>query len=122
MKLPAGSYSHSVLSDNALLVHTLGSDLYAAGVQAELVAASWHEQLNIVAMICYLEDPDFPQVKILNCKTGEIFDLDCTDLIDSPFITGITLLETPGKVELQFSGEDDRRTVFYSLENRTISW
>ena len=121
MKLKMENYDASVLADKDLLAHTLGTELYAAGDQSELVAASWHGKLNIVAIVCYSEDPDFPLVKILNCNTGELFDLDCNDLIDSPMIEGITLLETPGELELQFSA-GGKRVVFYRLEDKVALW
>ncbi|MEK1941801.1 MAG: hypothetical protein AAAB16_15640, partial [Pseudomonas sp.] len=121
MKLQMKNYDKRVLADKALLAHTLGAELFAEGDESELVAASWHEKLDIVAMVCYLEDPGFPQVRILNCKTAELFDLDCNDLIDSPIIQGITLLETPGELELQFTN-GDKRVVFYRLEDKIVLW
>jgi hypothetical protein len=120
--VPSGSpYAH-MLNDGPALLDALQTRASAQTPDTTVTAVAVSRPWGMVACVEYGEDPDFPNLRLLDLQTDAWIALDCNDLIDAPMIQGIAFVEgQEGKLDLLLH-DGGRHTIHIDLSSRTARW
>lgn len=118
---PESPYAH-MLDDAPTVLDALQARACAQSPDSTLTAVAVSRPWAMVACVEYGEDPDFPNLRLLDLQTDAWIALDCNDLIDAPMIEGITFVDgQDGKLDLLLH-DGGRHTIHIDLPARTVRW
>lgn len=110
-----------LLTDPAGLQQAIQRKVLDEGKETSVVAVAVSTDLGLAAFIEYDDDPDFPQLRLLDLQADSILDINSSDLIDAPMIDEIAFVDDGAKLRLSFRN-DQNKVVTLDLSGRAVTW